>query len=174
MLAESGESLSQASGKLCERKRLQKACCLHLLKVKVKLLIRVWLFATLWTVDCQAPPSMGFFQARILEWVPTFFSRVSSWPRHWTQAPSIVDRLFTLWATRESRYSPLFTQQPETSFSSSDVGHSIALLNPFPLHFECTLAWFLLHPQCQSVHSPAPHPPVRPSVPQTCQVLSWL
>ena len=28
--------------------------------VKVKLLSRVWLFATSGTVDCQAPPSMGF------------------------------------------------------------------------------------------------------------------
>ena len=26
-------------------------------------------FATLWTVGCQAPLSVGFFQARILEWV---------------------------------------------------------------------------------------------------------
>ena len=30
------------------------------MKVKVKLLSRVLLFATLWTVAYQAPPSMGF------------------------------------------------------------------------------------------------------------------
>ena len=30
---------------------------------------RVRLFVTLWTEACQAPLSMGFFQARILEWV---------------------------------------------------------------------------------------------------------
>ena len=29
-------------------------------KLRVKLLSRVWLFATPWTVDCQAPPSVGF------------------------------------------------------------------------------------------------------------------
>ena len=29
-------------------------------KVKVKLLSRVWLFATPWTIAYQAPPSMGF------------------------------------------------------------------------------------------------------------------
>ena len=29
-------------------------------KVKVKLLSRVWLLATPWTVACRAPPSMGF------------------------------------------------------------------------------------------------------------------
>ena len=32
-------------------------------------LSRVRPFATLWTVAHQAPLSMGFFQARILEWV---------------------------------------------------------------------------------------------------------
>ena len=42
---------------------------------------RVWLFATLWTVACQSPLSMGFFQARVLEWVAIFFSRGSSQPR---------------------------------------------------------------------------------------------
>ena len=30
----------------------------------------VQLFATLWTVSRQAPPSMGILQARKLEWVP--------------------------------------------------------------------------------------------------------
>ena len=33
---------------------------LKILKVKVKLLSRVQLFVTPWTVDHQAPPSMGF------------------------------------------------------------------------------------------------------------------
>ena len=32
-------------------------------------LSRVQLFTTSWTVACQAPLSMGIFQARILEWV---------------------------------------------------------------------------------------------------------
>ena len=32
-------------------------------------------FGTPWTVACQVPPSMGFFQARILEWVAIPFSR---------------------------------------------------------------------------------------------------
>ena len=30
---------------------------------------RVQLLATPWTAAYQAPPSMGFFQARVLEWV---------------------------------------------------------------------------------------------------------
>ena len=37
-------------------------------KVKVKSLSRVRLFETPWTAAYQAPPSMGFFQARVLEW----------------------------------------------------------------------------------------------------------
>ena len=39
-------------------------------KVKVKSLSRVRLLVTPWTAAYQALPSMGFFQARVLEWVP--------------------------------------------------------------------------------------------------------
>ena len=62
------------------------------LKVKVKLLSRVRLFVTPWTVAYQAPLSMGFsrqeyssvhgiFQARVLEWIAISFSRGSSQPK---------------------------------------------------------------------------------------------
>ena len=44
------------------------------MKVKVKLLSHVRLFATPWTAAYQAPPSMGFFQARVLEWGAIAFS----------------------------------------------------------------------------------------------------
>ena len=37
--------------------------------------------ATPWTIAPQAPLSMGFFQARTLEWVAVSFSRGSSQPR---------------------------------------------------------------------------------------------
>ena len=39
-------------------------------KVKVKLLSRVRLFATLWTVTHQAPPSMGFSRQEYWSGVP--------------------------------------------------------------------------------------------------------
>ena len=55
-----------------------------LLRVKffvVQLLSHVWLFATPWTIACQALLSMGFPKARILEWVAISFSRGSSWIR---------------------------------------------------------------------------------------------
>ena len=45
------------------------------------LLSRVRLFATLWTVAGQAPLSMGFPQARILEWIAMLSSREFSRPR---------------------------------------------------------------------------------------------
>ena len=44
---------------------------------------------------CQAPLSMGFSKARILEWVAIPLSRVSSQPRNRTQVSCIAGRLFT-------------------------------------------------------------------------------
>ena len=42
----------------------------------------IWLFATLWTVACQASLSLGLL--RVLEWVTMPFSRGTSWPRDQT------------------------------------------------------------------------------------------
>ena len=59
----------------------------------------VQLFATPWTVVCQAVLSMGILQARILEWVALPSSRGSSQPRDWTQVSHIEGRwFFTVWA----------------------------------------------------------------------------
>ena len=49
----------------------------------------------------QAPLSMGFFQAILLEWIAISFSRGSSQPRDQTRVSHIVDRRLTVWATRE-------------------------------------------------------------------------
>ena len=43
----------------------------------------------------------GVFQAIVLEWIATSFSRGSSQPRARTRVSCIVDRCFTIWATRE-------------------------------------------------------------------------
>ena len=43
----------------------------------------------------------GIFQAIVLEWIAISFSRGSSQPRDWTWVSHIVDRCFTVWATRE-------------------------------------------------------------------------
>ena len=63
----------------------------------------IWLFATPWTIACQAPLSLGILQARILEWVAIPFSRGSSQPRDRTQVSCIADGFFTIWATREAQ-----------------------------------------------------------------------
>ena len=44
----------------------------------------------------------GIFQARVLEWVAISFSQGSSQLRDWTWVSRIVNRCFTVWATRES------------------------------------------------------------------------
>ena len=43
---------------------------------KMKLLSHVQLFEIPWTAAYQVPPSMRFFQARVLEWVAIAFSDV--------------------------------------------------------------------------------------------------
>ena len=66
---------------------LQEMRCMW--KVKVKLLSRVQLFATPWPVVHQAPLSMRFFQARILEWVAISFSGRASWTRDRTRVSCV-------------------------------------------------------------------------------------
>ena len=71
--------------------------------VKVKSLSRVRLFATLWTVARQDPPSI--FQARILEWVAISLSRGSPRPRHRTQVFRIAGTLY--WLTHQGILSSI-------------------------------------------------------------------
>ena len=63
----------------------------------------VWLLVIPWTVACQAPLSMEFFQTRILEWGAISSSRGSSHPWDWTHVSCIscIGRLilchWTIW-----------------------------------------------------------------------------
>ena len=52
-------------------------------------------FVTPWIVACLAPPSMGFFQARIVEWVAISFFRASSGPMDRTHITCIASGFFT-------------------------------------------------------------------------------
>ena len=71
-------------------------------KVKVKSLSCVWLFAIPWTVAYHAPPSMGFSRQEYWSGLPFIsFSRGSSQPRYQTWVSCVVGRHFTIWATRE-------------------------------------------------------------------------
>ena len=56
-------------------------------------------------MDCSLPGSSvhGIFQAIVLEWIAISFSRGSTQTRDWTPVSRIVDRCFTVWATREVR-----------------------------------------------------------------------
>ena len=97
--------------------------------VKVKSLSHVQLFVT--PVDCGLPGSSihGIFQARILEWVATSFSRGSSRPRDWTWVSLMAGRLFTIRATRESLewlWSPLNSLQ----LTSRVMSHHTPTQNP--------------------------------------------
>ena len=65
-------------------------------KCRDKLITCVQLFQTPWTVACQALLSMGFLQARILEWVSMPSSRGFSQLRDQTQIETcFAARLFT-------------------------------------------------------------------------------
>jgi len=54
-------------------------------------------------MDYSLPGSSvhGIFQAIVLEWIAISFSRESSQPRDRTRVSHIIDRRFTIWATRE-------------------------------------------------------------------------
>ena len=62
----------------------------------VRMLSHVWLFATPWSVALQAPLSMVTLQARILEQVAISFSRESSLPRDQTSVSCIAGIFFTI------------------------------------------------------------------------------
>ena len=64
---------------------------------------RIWLFETPWTVALQAPLSMRFLKARILEWVAMPSFRGSSQPRDQTRVSCIAGRFFTVWAIRDAQ-----------------------------------------------------------------------
>ena len=62
-------------------------------KWKWKSLSLIRLFATPWTVACQAPLSMEFFRQRILEWVAVLFCKGSSQLRNLLHCRQILYRL---------------------------------------------------------------------------------
>ena len=67
-------------------------------------LSRVQLFVTPRTVAHQAPPSMGFFRPKILEWVAISYSKGSYQPRNWTHISCVIyiaGKFFTCWAIWE-------------------------------------------------------------------------
>ena len=70
---------------------------------KSYVLVTQWCATLCYPMDCSLPDSSvhGILQA-ILEWVAISFPRRSSWSRNRTQVSHIVEKFFTVWATRKA------------------------------------------------------------------------
>ena len=111
---------------------LTSHCLPHYLNKFVVQSLHVWLFVTTLTVAHQAPLTMGFLQARILEWVTMPSSRGSSQPRNWIQVSCILGGFFTISATRGMVRSKLVSLlEPSQPFQSY-------------IYFLCLQIWFTM------------------------------
>ena len=75
----------------------------------------------LWDLmDCSPLDSSvhRIFQARILQWVATSFSRGPSLPRNWTGISGIASAFFTSWATREVTTMEYYSAIKRNEFES--------------------------------------------------------
>ena len=72
------------------------------------------------SMDCNLSGSSvhGIFQAVALEWIAISFSSGSSRPGDQTQVSRIVDRHFTVWATREVQKRYAIFMYLNTEYSS--------------------------------------------------------
>ena len=87
-----------------QNKAITLHICISIHNPCVGALSCVQLFVNPWTAVHQAPLSMGFSSARILEWVVTSSSRGSPWPKDPKQVSwvSCIGRwILHHWATRE-------------------------------------------------------------------------
>ena len=90
--------------------------------VVVESVSHIWLCNPM---DCSLPSSSvhGIFQAIVREWIAISLSRGSSLPRDWTRVSHILDRRFTIWATREVRgVAQITALHPPSRQSSSMEG----------------------------------------------------
>ena len=74
----------------------------------VKSLSHGQLFATPWTVACQAPHSMGFSKQEYWSGLPFPLPGESSWPRDQTQVSCVGRRILHCWVTRKA-YNDFFS-----------------------------------------------------------------
>ena len=78
-------------------------------------------------MDCSllGSPVHGIFQAIVLEWIAISFSSGSSRPRDRTRVSRIIDKHFTIWATREegSFHSSLRVYGQEMNLQISKFHH---------------------------------------------------
>ena len=129
--------------------------------------------ATLWTVACQAPLSMGFsriLQTRVLEWVAISFSRGSSPLRDGTLVSCISRQILYHWVNLGSPFELLLGCKGNTL----TVGIRITLpeicirMNPLSLSDSIQLSLYALifwNPEAQNLISDSflslvPHSPL--------------
>ena len=139
----------------------------------------VRLFATPWTVACQAPLSLGILQARILEWIAMPSSRGSSQPRDRTQVSCIAGKFFIIWVT-----SKLLLNSHKMKSLKTQVGHSTPRWKlignttqnfpwPFrPLGFGFPHPWSSAWPLIHSVPTTIASPPHSLWLKKVCSPLS--
>ena len=121
---------------------------------------------SLWPVDCSPPNSSihGILQARILEWVATSFSRVSSRLGERTQVSHIAGKCFNLCVTKEALCIRHLMGQP-LYCSAVDAGcgkRQAMVMAPPPMHDSAVSPCFhgcpaFLH-RCFPPQSPSSHP----------------
>ena len=107
---------------------------------------------TLWTVNHQAPLSMGFAKARILEWVAMSSSRESSWSRIELVSSGLAGVLFTNeppgkpYQTHDLQISSLILDSFCTFFMVSFKKHLKNFLKSlFFFFFSCCHLWLVLY-----------------------------
>ena len=78
-------------------------------------------------MDCSPPGSSvhGISQARILEWVASFFSRGSSWPRDRTWVSWAAGKLFAVWVTRGAHNFPVTAEADDKCLYCSVAGNAL-------------------------------------------------
>ena len=117
-------------------------------------------------MDCSlwGSPIHGIFQGKVLAWVSTSFSRVSSQPRDWTEVSCMAGRLFTIWTTKEAHHVHFVWHQ-----FSSVAQSCLTLSDPMncsmpglPVHHQTHVHWVSdaiqpSHP-LSSPSPPAPNP----------------
>ena len=102
------------------------------------------LFATSWTVACQAPLSMGFSMASLVEWVAISFSRGSSRPKDQSCVSYTGRWILYHWATREAVFCCFSAKFSLNLFSGKMLGYFQQV--PWKLHICACLCQ--CHPFC--------------------------
>ena len=101
-------------------------------------------FGTPWTVVCQAPLSIGFFQTRISDWVAISFSKGSAWPKDQTHISCIGRQILYHWATKEALKSAILTHTPLLFRFPSQLGHH-SVLSRVPCGIQYVLITYLFY-----------------------------